>query len=171
VSGRAAVTALFLVAALGVGCGGGADEETESATKPTTSAGSDEGRPPAAQSDEKAPAGEEVHADPLRGGKVQGYTQPTTPEIDAHLMGETVVVRYRYPPPKGDEEAPWMLLTGIDSAGEKYSPATSRTILEGRTSGVVHQRLGLGDPPYELLVSTLAANGLRSEIARIPLPE
>jgi hypothetical protein len=155
------------VVAFGVGCGGGGDDGTESVNPPVTG----DSRTPAAQPDGRTPTRNKGHADPVPGGEVQGYTQPTTPEIDAQLTGETVIVRYRYPPPEDDEEEPWMLLTGIDSAGDKYSPATSRTVLEGKTSGVVRQSLGLGDPPYELLVSTLAANGLRSEIARIPLPE
>jgi hypothetical protein len=167
------MVALLLIAALWAGCGGGGDDEPAPATtdSATTTPETGDSSPSAARSENGTPARDEVHADPLAGGEVQGYTQPTTPEVDAQLTGETVVVRYRYPPSEGDEEEPWMLLTGIDSAGDKYPPATTRTMLEGKTSGVVHQRLGLGDPPYELLVSTLAANGLRSEIARLPLPE
>jgi hypothetical protein len=100
---------------------------------------------------------------------VQGFTQPTTPEVNAQLTGDTVVIRYRYPPPEGDEEDPWMLLTSIDPAGDEIPPLSRRTPLEGKTSGVIRQPLGVGDPPYELLVATLAGNGLQSRSARIPL--
>jgi len=161
------VAALVLVAAAWVGCGGGGDDETGATTSPATS---DSGTP-AAQPGKEAPAADEVHADPKPGGEVQGYTQPTTPEFDARRTGKTVVIRYRFPPAEGDEEEPWMLVTGIDPAGEDTSPLTLRTLLEGKTSGVIRQPLGIGDPPYELLVSAQAANGLRSQIVRIPLPE
>jgi hypothetical protein len=157
--------ALPLIAAVWVGCGGGT-EKTGSAN--STAAG--ESRTPAAQTEDSARPADEVHADPIPGGEVQGYTQPTTPEVDARLTGETVVVRYRYPPPEGDEEEPWMLLTSIDPAGDE-TPATNRHIpLGGKTSGVIRLSLGVGDPPYELSLATLAANGLRGRSAHISLP-
>lgn len=124
-----------------------------------------------------APSGEaaeeiaRAHADPLPGGRVQGFPQPSTPAVDVVRKQRSVVIRFQFPPVESEEAKPWMLLTSVDSAGDEIPPLTLRTPVSRERTGVVHQPLGEGRPPFELLVSTLASNGLRSKIVRIPLPE
>lgn len=147
------------------GCGnGGGDESgsTASASLPTSESKQ------ALSNDGGTQEG--AHLDPVPGGEVQGHPQPPTPEVEVTKQSKTVVIRFRFPPVRDGEAEPWMLLTSIDAAGERISPLTLRTPVTGKDAGVIRQPLGLGRPPFELLVSTQAANGLRSEIVSLPLP-
>jgi hypothetical protein len=64
-----------------------------------------------------------------------------------------------------------LLLTSVDPVGADIPPLTFRTMVEGRESGIVKQPLGQGDGPFELVVATLASNGLRSRLSRLSLAE
>lgn len=119
--------------------------------------------------------GEEIgSADPMTGHRVEGYLQPPTPAVQVHAgeeKADELLIRFRFPPPDHGEPRPWMLLTTVNSAGSRIPPLTLRTPVAGRESGVISQPVGLGHGPFELLVATLAPDGLRSPFARIRLAE
>jgi hypothetical protein len=123
----------------------------------------------------KGEFGEEIgSADPMTGHRVEGHLQPPTPEVEVHDSDEKageLLIHFRFPPRNHGEPRPWLLLTTVDSAGPRIPPLTLRTPVTGRESGVVNQPLGRGHGPFELLVATLAPDGLRSPFTRIRLAE
>ena len=84
--------------------------------------------------------------------------------------GETVRLEFQFPPHGSGEPEPWLLLTTVQSGNPQVPPLTFRTPLGGRSHGTVVWPLGEGMPPFELLVATLARNGLRSPFVRVRLP-
>jgi hypothetical protein len=61
-----------------------------------------------------------------------------------------------------------MLLISAKSAGTRYVPLTYRTIVKKRAGRIV-QSLGLGGPPWRVLLSVVAPSGRRSPTIDRPL--
>ena len=89
--------------------------------------------------------------------------RPPLPRIDARLSGKTVIIRYtfRTPLPEGKSRRPWLLLTAVKSAGRRYVPLTKRTLIR-EPRGRIVQSVGIGPPPFKLLVAVVARDGRRS---------
>lgn len=131
-----------------------------------------------------ASPGEELgSADAITGRRIEGHLRPPTPyvkawnsreairvEADAEA-GRKILIHFHFPHHGQGEPAPWLILTTIDSAGSRVPPLTLRTPVAGREEGDVLQPVGLGHGPFQLLVATIARDGLRSPFARIRLPE
>jgi hypothetical protein len=80
-----------------------------------------------------------------------------------------VYISYRFPAfPAGTSRRPWILLTAVDSVGDRYPPFQARTRIRRRT-GLVVQRVGPGRAPYRLHVAVWARDGARSRTISILL--
>ena len=92
------------------------------------------------------------------------------PEITATRDGREFVLHYRFAVfPDDPFERPAVLIVSADSAGSRVPPVTLRHRIGG-PEGTVRQPLGIGDPPFEILVSVLTVADVRSSgIARTPL--
>jgi hypothetical protein len=89
---------------------------------------------------------------------------PKTPTISARRIGQDVAIRYLIPPTTRGKLAPWLLVTSVDSRGDRFPPLTTRHELHGRLTGTIRQPLGAGRPPYRVFVEVLARSGLRSSL-------
>lgn len=158
---------LLSIASLGLGCGGGSPSETAVSTARTEGAAG-----PAAAIREPRSTEAVGHATASTGGSIQGHTRPPTPAVNVSREGSTLSIRFRFPPRENrGEPKPWLLLTSVDSAGSGVPPLTLRTPVNTRPSGMIRRPLGAGSPPFDLVIATLADNGLRSRLIRIPLAE
>lgn len=160
-SARHAYAILLAGAALGwsVGCGDG--------NQPNTDRSAPHDQPPHRVGVHSGGA----YARPTAGGEVQGHAQPPTPAVSAVRQAHSVVIHFRFPRQGAKLGQPWLLLTSVDSAGSRVPPYTVRTPVPKRGAGVISQSLGVGRPPFRLLVATVSRIGLRSRIIEIPLPE
>ena len=95
---------------------------------------------------------------------------PPAPHIRVDRVGDEMIVAYRFDRlPSAGAIRPVALLVSARSASEDLPPLTESHRIKDAT-GQVRQRIGLGDEPFEVLVSALAAKGLRSDIVLAPLP-
>jgi hypothetical protein len=95
---------------------------------------------------------------------------PPNPTFTACRTPKKLVLIYHFSSwPTGRDRHPWLLLAAAKSAGDRYPPLTVRTRITQR-SGQVVQSLGLGGPPWRVLLSVVAPNGMRSAPISRPLP-
>lgn len=92
------------------------------------------------------------------------------PEITATRDDREFVVHYRFANfPNDPFERPAILIVSADSAGSRVPPVTVRHRIE-RPEGTIRQPLGIGEPPFEILVSVQTVADVRSAgVARTPL--
>ncbi len=120
--------------------------------------------------EEQTPTGQSLRgaAPDERGGSSPAQAPPL-PKLAAARVGNRVTLSYEfYSTPSSARRRPWQLLATTDSAGSRYPPLTERRIIVGR-SGRITLRLGLGAPPYRVLVSVRARSGARSRTLVVPL--
>jgi hypothetical protein len=97
------------------------------------------------------------------------FPAPPTPRVTAKRMGEQVAFTYQFDRwPQDRRREPWLLLTSVDPAGDRYPPLTYRHAVRGR-SGRVVRPLGLGRAPFIARVSVLARTGARSRTVALRL--
>jgi hypothetical protein len=96
-------------------------------------------------------------------------TEPPNPRFTACRTASKLIVDYRFETfSAGRDRRPWMLVISAKSAGTRYVPLTYRTIVKKRVGRIV-QSLGLGGPPWRVLLSVVAPSGRRSPTIDRPL--
>ena len=96
---------------------------------------------------------------------------PPNPEFIACRTGTRMIVDYRFATfPTNRAQRPLALVTSSKSAGNTYGPFTFTTET-WKKSGRITKPLGLGKPPWRVLLSVFGPNGGRSPtISRDLLP-
>jgi Tol biopolymer transport system component len=97
-----------------------------------------------------------------------GPPAPPLPKVSAHRAGERAVIDYSFSSFPSGPRRPWLLLTSVKSARERYLPVTEDTRLRTRRGRIV-QLVGLGRPPFRVLVSVIGRGGGRSPVISVPL--
>jgi dipeptidyl aminopeptidase/acylaminoacyl peptidase len=97
------------------------------------------------------------------GGALVVPPTPPLPNVRARRVGNRVVIDYSFSSFPMGARRPWTLLTSVKSAGTRYAPLTAWTQIRRRHGRVV-QLIGLGPPPFRLLVSVLGRGGGRSRV-------
>ena len=96
---------------------------------------------------------------------------PPAPKFSVARHGKNVTVSYAFADfPKSLDRQPWVLVTSVDPAGQRYPPLTHQTRLHGRRRGSVTQPLGLGRSPYRIIVQAVTKAGGRSPLLSKTLP-
>jgi hypothetical protein len=161
-SGKGGV--ILLLGAVAAGCGASKDAPSVThvgAPPVSTASTAQDGSPPVGTTaDHGSSSTKPASSSP---GKV---ILPPEPQFTATRQGQSVLIRYRIPK---SGAKPALLATTVDSSGERYPPLTYQQSLHGRRVGVVRQPLGLGKPPYRVIVQTIARDGLRSRLVRFRL--
>ena len=92
--------------------------------------------------------------------------RPAAPQIEAHRVGNRVIVDYRLAQAAGAE--PWLLVTTVDGVADGRTPTSARTSAT-EVSGRLMQPVGLARGRLRVLASVRAANGARSKVVVVPV--
>jgi hypothetical protein len=104
-----------------------------------------------------------------RGRVLRTRVLPPLPDIKAKIEGKRVVVAYSFRTfPSGRDRRPWLLITAVKPAGNRYGPVTKHTLIR-RREGRFSQPLGAGHGPFHLLVAVRAKSGVSNGTLKIPL--
>jgi hypothetical protein len=93
---------------------------------------------------------------------------PAAPQIRARRVGDTVVVDYRVSAGSAGTE-PWLLVTTVDGARDRFTPTSERTLVGSSARGRVVQPVALSRGPLRVLASVRAENGARSRAVVVPV--
>jgi Tol biopolymer transport system component len=93
---------------------------------------------------------------------------PPLPKVAARRSGKRAVIDYSFSSFPSGPRRPWIMLTSVKSAGTRYGPITAETRIRTRRGRIV-QPVGLGRPPFRVLVSVIGRGGGRSRVVSLPL--
>jgi hypothetical protein len=155
------VASLLVIGGVATGCGNGEANPESGAAK----RGSDE-KPP--RGDPSSGAGDSLK-EPVRGSEAD-IPPPPPLAVAARRLGDRVIIDYRLGPlPRSRARRPYTILTSVDPVGGRYPPLTIRSRVRSIKGRVNHSLGRVNKPPFRVLVSAEAKNGLRSRIVSVPL--
>lgn len=89
---------------------------------------------------------------------------PAAPTITAKRSGRNVVINYVL---KSSPVKPWLLITTVDGANDRYSPTSKRTVVSRKLRGTVIQPIALSQGELRVSASVRSLSGRRSRVVTV----